>query len=138
MKFLLLAVAVAAICILAACKQPGCTDSSAYNWESSAGKDDGSCKFSRLYFYTTDSLYPDAGGTYEAIDYVEVRVDNQYVGQVHYNPSFVNCTGLEFVLDDGEIHEWAATVFFVNTETLETSGDIEAGSDQCIGISVTP
>lgn len=78
LKRTLMIVAVAALSF--ACAKPGCTDQNATNYNSSAKKDDGSCKYpdAKLSFYTSQGTYYDFA----------IFVNSNYVGELtQYFPS---------------------------------------------------
>jgi hypothetical protein len=48
---------IAIISAAAGCQKKGCTDNAAYNFESSADKDDGTCKFSTVVFKVDENSF---------------------------------------------------------------------------------
>lgn len=138
MKTLLLPVIIAYVC-LAACGRTGCTDANALNQNAYAKKDDGSCKYSRAYFYTTDTTHLNSTSVLKDIDYISLRVDGNYLGLVNYYEVYYSCTGIVYAFEDGEIHDWEATVHFTDSDSVKTQGTIQPNkNDQCISVDVTP
>jgi hypothetical protein len=122
------------------CKK-GCTDQNATNFDYDAKKEDGTCEYSNVTFYTRYAGYYNNVGIFVPASYIDVTVDGQNVGRITtVHPNGVgNCstTGASYQCVDGKPKDWKSVVYFLDGNTITYSGTFEASRLDCIKIQVT-
>ena len=143
MKPLFLLAALVVAFAFTGCKREGCTESNALNYDSEAKKNDGTCSFSNVTFYTWTETYFETAGPFDVVK-IDVSVDGVPIGTIDpvvvyfFGPGNCNSSGtVSYQLQNGDTHEWNAVMHGPNGETAHSSGVISSvrGSD-CVMIEL--
>ncbi len=110
------------------CKREGCTDSLALNYEEGKNKDDGSCVYGTVLFYTTNDSYFNSGSTEELVEKPFLTVNGKFVDSLHgaRNIIPVNCD-----------EELTIAYDFVNSKSIEWTIHLQAKSGEVLNKSGT-
>jgi hypothetical protein len=125
------------------CRKRGCIDNNALNDDVTARKDNGTCKYSQITFY---SLYDKYGSKNAPVASVDMTVNNAYIGTVTGNypagPTSCNDPGNVFYqIVNMSAVSWTATIHYTGGLAADTVVTGDSGPNhftQCIKINVTP
>lgn len=117
--------------------ESGCTDSKALNHDFIAEKDDGSCYYSRVTFYSK-------WGSFNGINIakVDVSVDGNFMGTITkvFPNGPGNCSSqgnVAYEFNSGERVDWNATITLVNGASLVSGGTVSPSrSSECLKVNV--
>jgi hypothetical protein len=115
----------------------GCTDSRAINYNPSATKDNGTCRYSDVTFYG-------AYGSYAGVPIMNVAVSvaGNPLGNlgIIYPSGPGNCSApgtLSYSFQNGQPVDWNGTITLANGAVLFSSGTVTPSGLNCIKVNVT-
>ena len=125
------------VSIISSCKKKGCTDSDAYNFNSSAKKSDGTCRFEGSFiFWMADSTAQKMQN--DGIQTLTVYLDGDVIGQLNTSQSFVvapDCgtTGAVSITKDlFSVKNRAFSFRIIDDQSvLRRAGTVEFVGNQC-------
>src|SRR5438876_132230 len=124
-KLYLLLLTIAILFILTDChKKEGCTDTRSINYDSGAGTDNGSCKYSSVIFYASQLKYNGNDA-----DYFDVLINGKLIGSVteFYPNGTANCAAYgcaSYSFSNGNSVGWKVIAHFQGGNTQSDSGRI--------------
>ena len=130
---------------LPSCKEKGCTDLKALNYEIGAMVNDKSCKYSDCVFYQEKDFYVEyPSGDTNYIQRIEVFVGSSRIGEPEETypngPGHCGVFGtVEYIIRNGEPIEWSSKIYFIDGTTRLKSGVHYADPKiSCLKINATP
>ena len=132
-----LVILLSSMFLLNSCKR-GCTDSKALNYDVSADKSDGSCRYSTATFYASAGFFNGV-----PINRIDLSIEGSGAGTINavYPAGPGNCSAPGTVIyqfENGSTVDWNSVVYLSNGQTLLGSGTASPSSfNECVKINVT-